>query len=1191
MRTPLIFALFFLLSASTLVAQTHSWNTGTNGNWNDPLKWSTGTVPNGPADWPAITTAGINPYTVTMNLDVVMDRFDFAVNDAELLVVNRTVTMNGAGQLGPGTGQVLNLHSSDWLGTGSLHNQTDLHVRGSSAINHLVQDDTLRILGSNLVGHATLTLNNTTPNNADLFLTSEGGGFASTLTMASGMRLDNAGTMTSDPGAGGARTFNGDLRNTGTVNINTATIMGAGLVEQVSGNFNVAGSTLLTMNSGRDFDHQGGTLTISGDLLQTSSTFSMNGGDVVGLVRKTAGDLALNNPGTGSFEMRGSTNLTGTIFGPQTVRVAGHNAVGNGVLNVANPLSNQGLLVMESVGGGFASTITMGAGQTLTNQGNFDVLAGAGGARTFNGSFINDVGATTLVETNITMNTGPVINRNSWTVNSGATLTMPAGTSFTQESGAFQLDGGFTHTSGTDHFVSGSMTGVPELRHTTLSFDPGFTSAFTPNVSGSSSLSTDIPTGTTLNLVGHSAIGNGVLTPSSSLTLLGQMDMSSIGGGFASTWSGAGTTLNNQGVLRVLPGEGGARTFSGGLDNHGTTTLLAPATIFNNGLVRSFGTWTNDAASSMTLNSTSDFELASGTFDIGNGFLHTSGSDTFTNGTLIGEIELRHSSLSVAPTFTNPATMQLTGSSTLLSDIPANTTINLFGHSSIGNAVLTAPSDQTMGGTTVMSSFGGGFASTLTAASGMTLTNSGTLRTEAGAGGARTLVGNHTNTGTMEFHVSTHYNSGTLTNSGTLGVPVGGTMNMAASADFVQQSGGLANLGTFIHVGGNNTFVSGKMKGQLDLRSSNLVFDPSFLNSVNLALKGSTNFTGAVAADQDLHLMGSNLIGNQVFNPVADLNTAGNLFLTSEGGGFGTTLDVTGFNINNSGLLEALAGAGGFRAVKGTLNNTGIVSMNGANCTFSAGNFHNQSGGTVRGDATMILSGSVFTNDGWIRPGIDGIGTLDITGDYTQSASGSYAAELGGLTPDTEHDVLDISGTANLAGVLRLRAVNGFNPAFGQQFVILTAGTINGAFDSVELVGATLPLGVGFEVVYTGTTATAQVVHTITGVNPEDLPVTISNPVPGLAGQINTFQISGVYANNTVELVFGLAAGTTAIPACSFDYGIASATVVGTAPASATGNALVTGMVPSSAIGTTGFFQALDLGACRISEVKTVVFP
>ncbi|MGB0952910.1 MAG: beta strand repeat-containing protein [Planctomycetota bacterium] len=1191
MRYSLLFALFLLISAGSLQAQTHSWNTGTNGNWNDTTKWSTGTVPNGPADWPAITTPGINPYTVTMNLDVVMDRFDFAVNDAELLAVGRTVTMNGAGQIGPATGHVLNLHSSHWLGTGSLNNQSDIAVRGTSTINHIVQNDTLRVLGSNLVGHANLTLNNITSNNADLTLGSEGGGYSATLTLAAGARLDNAGTFLMDPGTGGSRFFEGNLRNTGTVNVNTNATLRPGLTEQVSGNINVAGSTLLTLNSGHDFDLQGGTLTVTGDMLQTSSTFSLNGGDVVGMVRKTAGDLALNHPGTGTFELRGTTNLTGTVFGPQTVRVAGHNAVGNGLMNVANPLSNQGNLVMESVGGGFASTITMGAGQALTNQANFNVLAGAGGARTFNGNFINDLGGTTVVEANTTMNTGPFVNRNSWTVNSGATLTMPAGTSFTQESGTFQLDGTFIHNNGVDHFQGGNMTGAPELRHTTLSFDPAFTSTFTPNVSGSSGLSTDIPAGTTISLLGHSSIGNGVLTPTASLTNLGQLDISSFGGGFASTWAGSGTILDNQGTLRILPGAGGARTYQGGLDNHGTVSVEVANALFNTGTIRNFGTWTNGPTAGMNLAATNDFELVSGTFDIGNSFLHTSGADTFTGGTLIGEAQLRHSTLTIAPSFTNPATMQLSGSSTLLSDVPANTQLNLFGHNAIGNGVLTVPSDQTMAGTLVLGSVGGGFASTLTAASGMTLTNSGTLRTEPGAGGARILNGHHHNTGTMEIQVATNFNAGTLTNAGTLGVSSGNTLTMAASADLVQQSGGIANMGTFTHLGGNNTFISGKMKGQLDLRSSNLTFDPSFLNPINLGLRGTTNFTGSVASGQDLHLIGSNLIGNQVLNPVADLANAGNLYLTSEGGGFGTTLDVNGFALNNTGLLEANPGAGGARTVKGTVNNTGTVSIDGTSCTFNSGNFNNQSGGTVRGNGTMVVSTIVFTNSGFVRPGLNDIGTLDVTGNFTQDASGTLAIELGGLTPDTEHDVLDVSSTANLGGELRLRAVNGFNPSFGQQFVVLTAGTINGQFDSVKLIGANLPLGHGVEVVYTATTVTAQIVQVINGINQQDLPVAISHPTPGLAGQNNTFQISGVYANHNVELVFGLATGTTTIGACPVDYGIASATVVGTAPASATGNALVIGMVPSSAMGTTGYFQALDLEACRISEVMGFVFP
>ena len=619
MRRFLFSICILLLTTPSLLAQTHTWGAGINGDWSDALRWTPNSVPNGAGTFPSITAVGINPYTVTMDLDVLLDQLDFITSDAELLVVGRTVTMNGLGQLGPGAGSVLNLHNSHWLGSGTLHNRTDVAVRGTSTIDHLLTEDTFRVLGSSSVGTANLTLNNVSTNTLDFEVTSEGAGFSSKLTIPPGARFDNAGTgsFTFASGAGGARTLEGDLRNSGSVAVNTATTMTAGLLEQLAGSLEVDPGILLNMTAGRDVDHQGGTISILGDLLQTSSTFTMSGGNVVGLLRKAQGTLDLADPGAGDFQMQGTTTLTGSISSSQTVRASGHSSTGNAVMTIPNPMTSQGNLNMDSIGAGFSSTVTMGGGAAFTNQGVVDVQIAAGGGRIWNGSFLNDSGGTVQMAANTTMNTGPFTNYGSWTVDAGATLTLPSGTTFTQESGTFQNDGSFLHTSGTDLFNGGTFNGTPELRHTDLHFGPGFASGFTADVTGTSTLHNDLGVNTTLNLLASSGTGNAVLTPASSLALNGQMDMTSVGAGFATTWDGGGTLLENFGTLRSLVGAGGGRTFRGDLDSHGTVSLQAGTTTFLDGTVRNFGAWTNDPTAAMTMTTDQVFELVSGTFDVG----------------------------------------------------------------------------------------------------------------------------------------------------------------------------------------------------------------------------------------------------------------------------------------------------------------------------------------------------------------------------------------------------------------------------------------------------------------------------------------------------------------------------------------------------------------------------------------------
>jgi hypothetical protein len=144
----------------------------------------------------------------------------------------------------------------------------------------------------------------------------------------------------------------------------------------------------------------------------------------------------------------------------------------------------------------------------------------------------------------------------------------------------------------------------------------------------------------------------------------------------------------------------------------------------------------------------------------------------------------------------------------------------------------------------------------------------------------------------------------------------------------------------------------------------------------------------------------------------------------------------------------------------------------------------------------------------------------------------------------------------------------------------------------VRIRGGQLALGLGFELVHTATTVIAQVVRVINlppgGGQPT--PVLINDPVPGIPGQNNVFQINNVTGGSLVELVFGLSLGTTVIGGCPDDYGIASAQVLGTAVASSNGTAMMTVVIPGGAAGTTGYFQAFDMVSCRLSDVKAIVF-
>ncbi len=62
-------------------------------------------------------------------------------------------------------------------------------------------------------------------------------------------------------------------------------------------------------------------------------------------------------------------------------------------------------------------------------------------------------------------------------------------------------------------------------------------------------------------------------------------------------------------------------------------------------------------------------------------------------------------------------------------------------------------------------------------------------------------------------------------------------------------------------------------------------------------------------------------------------------------------------------------------------------------------------------------------------------------------ATNTLLMEIGGLTPGSQHDQLDIGGTLGLNGLLDVDLINGFNPASGNVFNILD-GTTSGTFSA-----------------------------------------------------------------------------------------------------------------------------------------------
>jgi outer membrane autotransporter protein len=113
-------------------------------------------------------------------------------------------------------------------------------------------------------------------------------------------------------------------------------------------------------------------------------------------------------------------------------------------------------------------------------------------------------------------------------------------------------------------------------------------------------------------------------------------------------------------------------------------------------------------------------------------------------------------------------------------------------------------------------------------------------------------------------------------------------------------------------------------------------------------------------------------------------------------------------------------------------------------------------GGVLAGNGTVD---GTLENGGTVAPG-GSIGTLAVTGDFTQTADGVLAIEFG---PTGQTDLLDIGGSASLAGTLDYYLVDN-GVAVGDVFTFLMAdGGVSGTFD---LVNNALGAVGNFDVVY-----------------------------------------------------------------------------------------------------------------------------
>jgi hypothetical protein len=133
----------------------------------------------------------------------------------------------------------------------------------------------------------------------------------------------------------------------------------------------------------------------------------------------------------------------------------------------------------------------------------------------------------------------------------------------------------------------------------------------------------------------------------------------------------------------------------------------------------------------------------------------------------------------------------------------------------------------------------------------------------------------------------------------------------------------------------------------------------------------------------------------------------------------------------------------------GPFDNTGTITKTSSGTT-SISNMLFTNSGTVNGVGTIALTnGGSFTNTGFIAPGLSP-GILTMNNRQLFSASSTLSIEIASDSgPGTGHDQLQSDmNPLNLNGTLNVDLLNGFEPAAGTMYTVLTYPSETGTFSS-----------------------------------------------------------------------------------------------------------------------------------------------
>jgi len=431
--------------------------------------------------------------------------------------------------------------------------------------------------------------------------------------------LTNTGTLTSDFGAaGGGRTLNGNLTNSGAVNINGDTSFeGSGAVFSNKKTVTVANGATLSTPGGQTFtDATGGSVTTTsgGSLDFQDTVFNVGAGSPGSAPVLLENSSTLNLAGSaaaGTFVFRGSGTMSGSVAAAQSVVLQSVGCVGGTYVTATTGFTNAGSIDLTNVRGSCAGSQPdqLEWSGTMTNTGTLTSEFGAaGGSRTLSGNLTNSGAVNINANTSYGGSSALFDNKKTVAVTK-ATFSTIGGQTFNNDTG-----GSISTTSGSLSFQNtvfdvgaGSPGSAPVLlaNSSTLNLNGGAAGTFVFH--GGDTL--NVPAGTiaagqSLVLQSVGCVGGAYVTAPAGFTNAGSIDLTNVKGSCAGSqpalleWSG---TITNTGTLTSDSGvAGGTRTLDGNLINSNAVNINAN-TSFGSGSLTNNGTLTLSAGKALSL--------------------------------------------------------------------------------------------------------------------------------------------------------------------------------------------------------------------------------------------------------------------------------------------------------------------------------------------------------------------------------------------------------------------------------------------------------------------------------------------------------------------------------------------------------------------------------------------------------------